>query len=126
MSKISSAKKVVFLFGAGASVPANCKTAIDITKWLIQAIEKSSYLNTQHKWIQSLWESIQLFSRDFHDTDTTTLPNGRVLNHKRFIPNFEHLIYLIELLEDYTDTQVRIPSNQRFYDPFKAIGFWMI
>ena len=96
MENISSEHRVVFLFGAGASIPANCKSTPDITEWLInEAIKNNSYLSDQYTWIKALWEFIESSSRDFHDTDTTTLPNGRVINYKSFRPNFEHLIFLI-------------------------------
>ena len=123
MKSISYKKKVVFLFGAGASVPAKCKTTPGLTEWFIQAIQKESYISTQLSWIISLWEILQLFSRDFHDQETTTLPNGRIINHKRINPNFEHLVHFIELIEDYIDAMPTKPSNQRFHDLLKPLSF---
>jgi len=120
---LSPQKNIVFLFGAGASVPAKCKTTPDLTEWLIQAIQKDSFISAQFSWIIPLWEILQLSSRDFNDQDTTTLPNGHIIEHKRFTPNFENLVYLIELIEDFIDSMPTRPTNQKFFDLLKSLKF---
>lgn len=91
-------KKTVFLFGAGASVPAGCKTAQQLTNKLMQIIEQDQYLSSEYPWLKQLWELIQQHAKE------TSMTMGR------FDPNFENLIYTIELLEEYTDT-VRLPQQ---------------
>jgi len=94
----TDSKKLVFLFGAGASVPAGCQTTKQLTDKLPQILRKDPYISSQYYWIEQVWALIERHAKQ------TAMTMGR------FIPNFENLVYAIELLEAYTDI-FRLPDE---------------
>ncbi len=106
-------KKLVFLFGAGASVPAGCKTTQQLTDRLIQIIDEDEYISSEYPWLKQLWKLIQQ-----HAINTS-------LTMSRFNPNYENLIYAIELLEEYAGTVLlpKAPSLTTIKDLGEMLGF---
>ncbi|MFC1982755.1 hypothetical protein ACFLV5_03105, partial [Chloroflexota bacterium] len=106
-------KKLVFLFGAGASVPAGCSTTQQLTNRLLQIIDEDKYISSEYHWLKQLWRLIQ------QHAENTSLTMGR------FIPDFENLVYTIELLEEYTETVLlpKAPSLTTINDLGKILGF---
>ncbi len=64
----------------------------------MQIIGEDKYISSEYPWLKQLWKLIQQ-----HATNTS-------MTMGRFNPNFENLIYAIELLEEYTET-VRLPKE---------------
>jgi hypothetical protein len=113
MSKRTDTKKLVFLFGAGSSVPAGCRTAKQITDNLAQILHKDKYVLSEYPWLESLWELVRR-----HAVQTS-------MTMGRFLPNFEHLVCAVELLEEYADT-FRLPdrdATSTINELGKALGF---
>jgi len=106
-----SKKNVVFLFGAGASVPAGCKTTERISVELIGALKKDSLIAKEFSWIFPLWEILKSYSFGFQEKEEVDLPSGEKISFKKFEPNFEQLIYLIELLDIYMNVGITLPKD---------------
>jgi hypothetical protein len=99
--------KLLFLFGAGSSIPAGVKSTDNLTEWLVSALDHDPFLATQD-WLRDLWKVI------CHHARLSSLVMGP------YQPNFEHLVYAIELMEDYLDV-FRIPDKD-YVDAIKEFG----
>jgi hypothetical protein len=86
----SNSCKILCLLGAGASIPANVKSTPQLTQLLINAFKQDPFLR-ECKWLPSPWNVIKQHAK------LSSFAMGP------YEPNFEHLMYAIELLEDYTD-----------------------
>jgi len=124
MNKVEPRNNVVFLFGAGASVPAGIKTTSVFTDWLIHTIEHDYYLKTKYPCLKSIWELLEWFSINFQNSDQVILHKGDRLSNRYFYPNFEYFIYLIELLENFNDVIPNMPllNNARFMELLENLG----
>ena len=98
-------KKVLFLFGAGASVPAGFPTSTGFTKALVECLSNSESPLGQFKWIPPLWSLLDNIAHggnketaQFFDTPPS------------FIPNFEQFSFLVEALEEFVEKSSSIDS----------------
>lgn len=115
--------KVLLLLGAGASLAAGIPGTSEVTNKVTNYISSNDHAREKFPWAGELWKVIWSMSRGFHEKDIETFYNGFVRNNVRFHPNFENLIYLIELMEKSTDA---IPNNilhQDFSKLFEMMSF---
>jgi hypothetical protein len=78
----SESCKILCLFGAGASIPANVKSTPQLIQWLIDAFKQDPDLRA-YKWLPSLWTVIEQHAK------LSSFAMGP------YEPNFEHLVYAI-------------------------------
>lgn len=97
----SDKKNVVFLFGAGASIPAGGLSTELITSSLLNEINRSTVENIKdnpkfilsREWLEMLWKLVNRTAQ--HDEEVIN-----PILQKTFEPNFENLAFAIEELDD--------------------------
>ena len=112
-------KRVLFLFGAGASVSAGCDSVANFTQWLLDQFHANPLFVAHRNWLVSLWELIENTSWGFAPKEI----RDQMPHLKRFEPNFEDLVTAIEALQEYIHSGAATSMPSPAPNILEKIGF---